>query len=135
MPKQSESIDAGQWLELLGDLKQRQEREAARGFARQPKRIDKVIAQVMLRGGYGRQMSNDRLTEAWRTAAGETFARSTRPGNVTRGRLLVVVANSTVRQEIVYMKDEILRTLREQLPEEKINDLKFQVGNVARDES
>jgi predicted nucleic acid-binding Zn ribbon protein len=93
-----------------------------------PKPIGDVLAELLARRGYARVRSAGACAEAWRAAAGERLAASTRATGVRRGVLEVLVANSTLVQEISFEKQNLIRRLAELAPEEKIRDLRFRVG-------
>jgi hypothetical protein len=108
----------------------RHERELRRAYARRPKKIADVLAQLITRKGYGRVAGNAALEEAWRTAAGESLARASRPGPIRRGRLEVTVTNSTTIQEFSFAKGRILAQLDKLIPDARIRDLRFRVGPI-----
>ncbi len=114
----------------LGELVRRQEAERRRHWARSPKSAARVIAQLMHQNGYGRVLSSGRLDEAWRTAAGPQVAGKTAAGKVRRGVLEVVVASSTLIQELTFQKKTLVRKLAELIPEESIRDIRFKSGAV-----
>ena len=97
---------------------------------RGPQPISSVLSELMARRGLGRTISTAHLETAWREAAGESAARFTRVGAVRRGRLEVIVANSTLVQELTFQKSDIIRRLADRLPDQKIGDLRFRVGAV-----
>jgi predicted nucleic acid-binding Zn ribbon protein len=94
----------------------------------QPQPIGEVLAELLARRGYGRVRAAGAIVEAWRKAAGERLAASTRATVVRRGVLEVLVSNSTLVQEINFDKQNLIRRLAELAPEEKIRDLRFRVG-------
>ncbi|MCI0333647.1 MAG: DUF721 domain-containing protein [Planctomycetes bacterium] len=106
-------------------------REQRRHYARRPKPIKDVLAQLITLRGYGRIQADADFTAAWRAAAGETFAQYTLPGRLKRGVLEVTVSNSIVIQELTFRKQQILATLREQLQGANIRDVKFRIGTIA----
>ena len=55
---------------------------------------------------------------------------SNQPGRTRRGVLEITVRNSTIMQELVFQKTELIQTLTDRLPEAKISDLRFRVGVV-----
>jgi predicted nucleic acid-binding Zn ribbon protein len=112
------------------DFVARRDREQRRYYARRPKKIKDVLAQLITVRGYGRIQATADFTAAWRAAAGETFAPYTRPGRVKRGVLEVTVTNSIVIQELTFQKQQILAALREQLPDASIRDVKFRIGTI-----
>ncbi len=83
----------------------------------------------MARRGYGRLISAENYDQAWQQAAG-VLAHASRPGLLQRGVLQIIVNNSTAVQELTFQKRQLLRSLGEQLPDQKIRDLKFVVGTI-----
>ena len=112
---------------------------AARGFAnnagiqimaRGPQTIGNVLSELMSRRGYARIQSAAAYDVAWSEAAGPLAAKYTRVGLVRRGTLEVVVANSTLVQELGFQKDALLKSLAALLPDEGIKNLRFRTGNI-----
>ena len=99
-------------------------------MARGPQAIGNVLSELMARRGYARVQSAAAYDAAWREAAGPLVAKYTRVGMLRRGTLEVVVANSTLVQELGFQKDAMLKRLAEFLPDEGIQRLRFRVGNV-----
>ena len=116
--------------EAISDFAAHRNREVRRFHARKPKKIGDVLAQLITKRGYGRFQSIENLDAAWQAAAGEALARASRPGQLKRGVLEITVGNSTVVQELTFQKQPILATLRSQLPDTKIRDLRFRVGAI-----
>ncbi len=106
------------------------EREARRSYARRPKKIADVIAQLINKRGYGRIQANEDLADVWAAAAGEPLATFSRAGKIRRGTLEITVTNSTIMQEFTFQKQRILAELGRQLPDAKIRDLRFRVGTI-----
>lgn len=99
---------------------------------RQPTPIGNVVAELMSRKGLGRQRSAEQRESVWRDVIGADLAEMTRCGEVRRRRLEVVVANSTLMQELTFRKEEIIEALRHQLPELVVEDIRFRVGSVTK---
>jgi len=97
---------------------------------RGPQAIGNVLSELMARRGYARVQSAAAYDEAWREAAGPLAAKYSRPGQLRRGVLEVVVANSTLMQELSFQKSEILKSLTGLLPDQGIENLRFRVGNI-----
>jgi hypothetical protein len=112
------------------DFAAQRQREERRFYGRRPKKIADVVAQLITQRGYGRIGTDELLTAAWQKAAGEAFAKFSRPGRVRRGQLEVWVGNSTMMQELGFEKGRILATLQRELPDAKIRDLRFRVGSI-----
>lgn len=101
-------------------------------FRRRPKRTGDIIAQMMARQGYGQTTSNDELNEAWEIAAGPKFTQNTKAGHIRRGILEVYVASSSAMNMLSFQKKQLLSAMQQQLPQNKITDLRFKLGNVAK---
>ncbi len=97
---------------------------------RGPQVIGNVISELMARHGYARVQSTEALERAWREAAGPLVAKYSRAGRICRGTLEVIVANSTLIQELGFQKEGLLATLAELLPDEQIKNLRFRAGSV-----
>lgn len=100
---------------------------------RQPGKVQSIkgtLAQLMVQKGYAQVQTADATQKAWEVAAGDRLAQHSVAGNVTRGSLLVMVANSTVSQMISFQKPKILKSLQQQLPDHEITDLKIKVGKI-----
>lgn len=99
----------------------------ARRF-RPPQKAADILAQLMARRGYARVQAAAVAEEAWAKAVGERLAAHSHAGPIKRGVLEVLVANSAVMQELTFEKKRVLKKLAAELPDEKINDVKFRVG-------
>jgi predicted nucleic acid-binding Zn ribbon protein len=110
------------------DFAARRGREQRRHYARRPKKIADVLAQLITARGYGRIQADADFTAAWQAAAGPELARFTRPGQIRRGQLAVTVANSTIVQELTFQKQRILTAIQGALPDAGIRDLRFRLG-------
>jgi predicted nucleic acid-binding Zn ribbon protein len=95
-----------------------------------PETIGNILSELMARRGFARIQSTEVLETAWRQAAGPLAAQYTRVGPIRRGVLEIIVANSTLVQELGYQKHDILATLQQLLPDEGIKCLRFKVGNT-----
>ncbi len=95
-----------------------------------PQAIGSILGELMMRRGFAWIRSAEDLEAAWRGAVGKAIAVQTRVGIVRRGRLQVTVAHSTLVQELMFRKAALLAALRESLPEQGIEDIRFRVGPV-----
>jgi predicted nucleic acid-binding Zn ribbon protein len=113
------------------DFLTRRDREQRRHYARKPKKIADVLAQLITARAYGRIQADADFTNAWQKAAGATIAKYTRPGRLRRGTLEVTAANSMIIQELAFQKQQILAQLQTAIPDAKIRDIRFRVGSIA----
>ncbi len=104
----------------LGQIKQGHSRLFARP-------IGSVMRKLLAEKDYASLQSSQTLVDAWQSIAGERLAKVTRLGKVTRGILLVEVANSLALQDIHFEKPRLLKALQAQFPELKLTDLRFRI--------
>jgi len=95
-----------------------------------PKPMRNVMSQLLAKRGYAQVQTAAGCEAAWREAVGESLAGHTRPGNVKRGILEVLVRNSTVLQELAFIKAKAVKVLAKLIPEQQIKDLRFRVGTI-----
>ena len=114
---------------VFEDLDRKRGSEQRRYFARRPKRIDNVIAQVVQQRGYAQIRAVGQRDQAWEAAAG-AMAAVTRVGALRRGTLEIYVDNSLQIQELTFRKEELITKLQAALPNAGIKQLKFRVGQV-----
>ena len=114
----------------LQDLALRSDRFRRRHLARQPKRAADVMAAVLHRRGYGRMMESEQLTEAWEAIVDARLKPFTRAVRVYRRKLEVVVGNSTVMQELTFVKQALLKEFNQRSAGRPITDIRFRIGEV-----
>lgn len=104
--------------------------ERRRVYQRRLKKPSGVLGQVMAHRGVAQQQISNELAERWSQIVGISFAGHTRLGNLKRGVLEVYVTNSMICQQLSFKKQTILNQLEEQLPNNKIRDLRFRIGSI-----
>lgn len=110
--------------ELLADLQRR------RVFRPAPRRLGDAVNDLLARRGYAQVAGNRQFQTAWRKAVGDRWSRVSRAGALRRGVLQVVVQNSIALQELTLAKPDVLKRLRDLLPETAIRDVRLSVGAV-----
>jgi predicted nucleic acid-binding Zn ribbon protein len=99
------------------------------GRGKPPQKIGNVLSALFARKGYGQVQSALALADAWERAAGPQLSRASRPGNIRRGVLEVMVLNSGAMQELNFRKKQLLATLGKLAPEQGIKDVRFKLGH------
>lgn len=115
--------------EQFDDIERRRANQERRFFARRPKQIGSVIAQVVQKRGYAQVRAGNEREEAWTQAVGE-LASATQVGALRRGTLEIQVTNSLLMQELTFRKEELIKKLQTALPDANIKQLRFRVGQV-----
>lgn len=89
------------------------------------KAIRSVIEQVINDLQLGRTLLQYRVLEEWGTYVGGRIAQVTTPERVVDGKLIVKVKSSAWRNELTFMKKEILSRINSKFNEEIIIDIIF----------
>jgi predicted nucleic acid-binding Zn ribbon protein len=91
-----------------------------------PERLSQAVTELIALRGWAQLQGQARLNEAWRSAAGESFAAATKVLGVRRGIMQVAVGSSPLLSELAaFHKPALLESLSKAFPELKIRDLKF----------
>ena len=98
------------------------------GKRRGPIPVGNVVAEIMARRGLGRDRVAADKKEIWQQVVGESVAELTKCGEMRGGRLEVVVANSTLIQELTFRKKEIIAALNQKISSWNIQEIRFRVG-------
>lgn len=93
-----------------------------------PKPVRDVLSQLLARRGYAQVQTAGACEAAWQQAVGKKLAADSRPGNVKRGVLEVLVRNSVTLQELGFVKVKVVKALAKLIPEQQIRDVRFRVG-------
>ncbi len=93
-----------------------------------PKSIADAMSGLLAKRGYAQTHSAAEIQDAWQKVVGPQFAGRTVSGKIRSGVLEVVVANSTILQELTFEKEKLLNDLVEIIPEKNIQDLRFRIG-------
>jgi predicted nucleic acid-binding Zn ribbon protein len=97
-----------------------------------PRALSDILGELFTVRGYGRLRARQELEEAWNAVVGEPFCRQTQLGEVRRGVLNVIVAHSTLLEELAaFRKADLLAALQSGAPATAIQDIRFRVGTVA----
>jgi hypothetical protein len=94
------------------------------------KPIGSVVRRLIESSGYAETQSAAELQSHWEQTVGPMLASLTRTGGVTKGILLVIVANSATMQELHFRKKQVLASLRTLPIGGKVSDLKIRVGPI-----
>ncbi|MBO6256946.1 DUF721 domain-containing protein [bacterium] len=90
--------------------------------------IDELIAQLGEQKEFKRAIRRSNLYKFWAKAAGEKFAKYSKPYSMLKGNIMVIACKTpTVAQELLLCKTQLLNKLKPYTESLKINvtDLKF----------
>ena len=97
-------------------------------YASSPKKMGDVLSQIIFKKGYGRTQSTGKIATAWNQSIDPRFHSTTKIGKISQGKVHVIVANSTVMNELLFSQSQIIVKLKKFLPDEKFTTLKLRVG-------
>lgn len=96
---------------------------------RGPQKIGDVLTDLLAQRGYAQVAAHEALQQGWSQVVGK-LDKFTRVTEVRRGTLYVMVTNSVVMQELTFRKQQLTQAMATELPEYKINAIRFRVGSV-----
>lgn len=96
--------------------------------------INKVISSLNSDGEGGKEerLTKERIGELWRNAAGRTAGRHSRPVSLRKGKLVVVVGESSFLYDLTLRKKEILKNLSGELGG-RIKEIQFRIGDTSEE--
>jgi predicted nucleic acid-binding Zn ribbon protein len=92
------------------------------------KPVAQAIHRLLARRGYGRVQAASQWQAAWEQAVGPALAAVSRPKEVRREVLEVVVAHSAAAQELALAAPRVLAKLAELMPQQPVRRLRYRVG-------
>jgi predicted nucleic acid-binding Zn ribbon protein len=90
-----------------------------------PEKLGSVVATVLAERGYLSVCREYDVMRSWRGIVGDRVAAATECTNVENGTLYVRVTSAAWRQEISYLKQEILASIRQKTSCTTIRDIVF----------
>ena len=91
------------------------------------RRIGSLMSQLMSRRGYAQVAVDEELHRTIASAIGEQLASDFQIGNLRQGVLQVYATNSVTLQELNFRKRAILKRLQQELPHNRVTDLRFRI--------
>ena len=98
----------------------------------QPSSIASIISKNAKKMNIERRMDIYRITKVWPEIVGPVICAHTSPERLLGKTLLVRVDGSSWMNELVYLRKEITEKIGTRIPEFKIRDLKFEIGEVRK---
>ncbi|MBJ7424092.1 MAG: DUF721 domain-containing protein [Akkermansiaceae bacterium] len=89
---------------------------------------EKFVTAILRAAGAEDGLHEDQVRETWKDLAGEFIARHTEPLSVKGGVMILRVTQPALRFQLEQMKPMLLTRIRNQLGEDRIKSIKFQLG-------
>ena len=90
-----------------------------------PKELGTSISSVLQQLGLGPRLKQYEVLDKWSSIVGDHIAKVTTPQRMDSGKLLVHVTRSTWRNELVFMKKEIISKINKAMNQEIVKDIIF----------
>jgi len=92
---------------------------------RQPKPMNSVIADTVRHLGLGPKLKQYEMFERWPSIVGKQIAKTAQPVRIEKGKLFVKVTQSAWRNELIFLKREIIEKINKAMDQEIIKDIIF----------
>jgi len=90
-----------------------------------PKPLASVLRDLLEQYGIAHRVKEFEIINLWPEVVGEKVASMTHARDIRDGRLYVEVANSVWRNELYFMKAEIIEKINKQLGQKVLHDIVF----------
>ena len=91
----------------------------------EPKPLSKSLSILLKSLGIENKIKQNEIIVRWPEIVGEKLSKVTTADKVEKGILFVRVTNSAWRNELIYMKTEIINRISSRLNTDIINDIRF----------
>ena len=91
----------------------------------QPKTIKIALTKVIENLGIGQRLKKYEILDRWHQIVGEQIAKVTHADRFDGDKLIVRVSHSAWRNELIYLKKEIIAQLNKSVNEEIVKDIIF----------
>lgn len=93
-------------------------------FRREVKSVADVLQQLLREEGLETPLQQKRLIDSWETVTGRIVARYTTEKFIQNQTLYVKIVNPALRQDLVMMRQQLVKRLNEQVGSFIISDIK-----------
>lgn len=97
-------------------------------------RISDVILKIARKFDIEIKLFEHTINSQWEEIVGDRIASHTRPDTISYRILTVYVDSSVWMQQLIFLKDNIVKKINEKTGRQIIKDIKFRIGDVTKDE-
>ncbi|MDP8240500.1 MAG: DUF721 domain-containing protein [Candidatus Hatepunaea meridiana] len=87
--------------------------------------INGAINDLVRSLGYESRIKEQKAIMIWEKVVGKRIAAVTNPLSIKKGILKIKVKNPPWRQELTYMKEDIIKKLNDEIGDILVSDIKF----------
>ena len=92
--------------------------------------IHSVLKEVSQHNGLGVKLLEARLQQEWEELVGPTLAKHSYPSTIRYRKLNLISDNSVWLQQLVFLKPQILESIRTRFPELEVSDILLRLGSL-----
>ena len=92
---------------------------------RDPRTLGEALGDAMEELGLGPKMRQYDVVNLWPSIVGEQIARVAHAESISNGKLLVHVTRSTWRNELTFLKNELIARINTAMKEDIVKDIIF----------
>lgn len=94
-------------------------------LAKEPEKIGGSLMDALSRMGIAERLHKQQAVTRWKEAVGEVIAAQTEALKIDGDTLVVKVFQAAWRQELIFLKDELLAKLENEIGKDLIKDIRF----------
>ena len=91
----------------------------------QPVKIENIVWDVLRKRGYENVIKEQQVIQQWKEIVGEKIAEQTEPAAIENKQMFVKTSNSSWRNELIYLKTEIIKKINEFAGKRVVKDIIF----------
>ena len=97
-------------------------------YRRRRKTANQVIGQLMAKKGFNQNESFEQIKSIWESIQEERMKGQSMATGIRAGKLIVVVKNAVINQELTFNKIALLEKIKNSPIGSKVKDIRFQIG-------
>ena len=90
-----------------------------------PKSIRDVISSTLQRLGHSKKIKQCEVVDVWPSIVGEQISKIATAERMEHGKLFVKVSRSTWRNELIFLKQELIERINKTMDQEIVQDIIF----------
>jgi len=90
-----------------------------------PKPIADILMATLKQLGLGTKIKQHEVLDLWSQVVGDQIARVTSAESIREGKLFITVKHSAWRNELLFLKQELIQKINDKMNQEIIKDIIF----------
>jgi len=90
-----------------------------------PQKIGDLVRRTIDKMGYSDRLEKQSVVEKWSEIVGDTISAETKALKIDGDILVVKVFKAAWRQQLIFLKDDLLTKLGDKLGEDQVTDIRF----------